>query len=67
MAQDKFDVCVIGSAAAGGTLAAELARAGASVALIEAGTRRDPAKLHPQSWPYERVKSEIPPVPVTER
>ena len=62
MAQQKFDVCVIGSGAAGGTLAAELARAGATVALIEAGTRRDPAKLHTHAWPYERVKPEVPPV-----
>ena len=67
MAQNKFDVCVIGSGAAGGTLAAELARAGATVALIEAGTRRDPAKLHTHSWPYERLKPEVPPVTADSR
>lgn len=62
MARERYDVCVIGSGAAGGTLAAELAQAGANVALIEAGTYRDPAKLHTHSWPYEKVKAEVPAV-----
>ncbi len=56
MPAEKFDVCVIGSGAAGGTLAGELTRRGARVALIEAGKYRDPSKLRTHAWPYDQTK-----------
>ncbi len=64
MATTKYDVCVIGSGAAGGVLAAQLAAQGVHVALIEGGLRRDPAKLNTHAWPYEQVKPQVPPVGV---
>jgi len=62
MSAKKYDVCVIGSGAAGGTLAAELTRRGARVALIEAGKYRDPSKLRTHSWPYDQVQAVVPDV-----
>ncbi len=64
MASRKYDVCVIGSGAAGGVLAAQLAADGANVILIEGGPYRDPGKLHTHAWPWERVKPKAPPVNV---
>ena len=49
----KFDVCVIGSGASGGPLAAELAQRGATVCLVEGGPRREPGRLKTHAWPYE--------------
>ena len=48
-----FDVCVIGSGAAGGVMAKELAESGAKVALVEAGQRMAPEDFHYNAWPYE--------------
>jgi choline dehydrogenase-like flavoprotein len=48
-----FDVCVIGSGAAGGVLAKELAESGAKVALVEAGRVMTPKDFYPHTWPYE--------------
>ncbi len=48
-----YDVCVIGSGPAGGVLSKELAEAGATVALVEAGRMMTPEDFHPHAWPYE--------------
>ncbi len=53
MADRVFDVCVIGSGAAGGVLAKELAESGAKVALVEAGREMKPEDFHFHAWPYE--------------
>jgi choline dehydrogenase-like flavoprotein len=64
MQRKRYDVCVIGSGAAGGTLASQLALLGANVLLIEGGSYRDPAKLHTHAWPYESAVEEAPRVGV---
>ncbi len=64
MAQPIYDVCVIGAGAAGGVLAATLARAGVNVVLIEGGPYRDPTRLDHHSWPYQRLKPRVPRVEV---
>ena len=50
MAAVKYDVCVIGSGAAGGVMTKQLCEAGAKVVLLEAGPRgqagRVPFALH---------------------
>lgn len=38
----EFDVCIVGSGAAGGVMAKELSEGGAQVVLLEAGKRVDP-------------------------
>lgn len=53
MATEMYDVCVIGSGAAGGVLAKELAESGAKVALVEAGRKLAPEDFHFHTWPYE--------------
>lgn len=53
MANRVFDVCVIGSGAAGGVLAKELAESGAQVALVEAGREMTAEDFHFHTWPYE--------------
>ena len=65
MQQRKYDVCVIGSGAAGGTLATALAQQGADVVLIEGGPYRDPAKLNTHAWPWERGRPQVPAVDVS--
>jgi choline dehydrogenase-like flavoprotein len=64
MQRKHYDVCVIGSGAAGGTLASRLALLGANVVLIEGGSYRDPAKLRTHAWPYEHAVEEVPRVGV---
>ena len=53
MASQIYDVCVIGSGAAGGILSKELAESGAKVVLVEAGREMKPEDFHFHSWPYE--------------
>jgi choline dehydrogenase-like flavoprotein len=51
-----FDVCIIGSGAGGGMAAYQLAKAGAKVALLEAGGYYDPADpkyITQLKWPWE--------------
>jgi choline dehydrogenase-like flavoprotein len=51
---DKYDVCVIGSGAGGGMAAHTLTKAGARVALLEAGQLWDPVKDGAMlKWPYD--------------
>ncbi|MBL8208491.1 MAG: FAD-dependent monooxygenase, partial [Blastocatellia bacterium] len=48
-----YDVCVIGSGAAGGFAAKILTEAGAEVVLLEAGTKGHLEDLKIHDWPYE--------------
>ena len=64
MARRKYDVCIIGSGASGGSLASKLARKGVDVCLVEGGPRRPPHKLNSHAWPYERKPLGVPPVRV---
>jgi len=51
---DTYDVCVIGSGAGGGMAAYTLTKAGARVALLEAGQMWDPVKDGAMlKWPYD--------------
>jgi choline dehydrogenase-like flavoprotein len=48
-----YDVCVIGSGAAGGIVAKELCEGGAKVLMLEAGQEVSPAQFLSHKWPYE--------------
>lgn len=48
-----YDVCVIGSGAAGGVVTAELCEAGAKVILLEAGIEVPPSRFRGHCWPYD--------------
>ena len=50
---ENFDVCVIGSGAAGGVMAKELCESGAKVVMLEAGKGIQPWELLSHKWPYE--------------
>jgi choline dehydrogenase-like flavoprotein len=50
---ENFDVCVIGSGAAGGVMAKELCEGGAKVVMLEAGKGIQPWELLSHKWPYE--------------
>jgi choline dehydrogenase-like flavoprotein len=50
---DKVDVCIVGSGAAGGVMAKELCEGGAKVVMLEAGQRVNPWDLLSHRWPYE--------------
>jgi choline dehydrogenase-like flavoprotein len=49
----EYDVCIVGSGAAGGIMAKELSEGGAQVVLLEGGKRVDPAQFLSHKWPYE--------------
>jgi choline dehydrogenase-like flavoprotein len=48
-----YDVCVIGSGAAGGIVTKELCEGGAKVILLEGGVEVPPHKFRSHCWPYE--------------
>jgi choline dehydrogenase-like flavoprotein len=48
-----FDVCIVGSGAAGGVMAKELCEGGAKVVMLEAGREVNPVELLSHKWPYE--------------
>ena len=48
-----YDVCVIGSGAAGGVIAKELCEGGAKVIMLEAGREVPLGKFLSHKWPYE--------------
>ena len=48
-----YDVCVIGSGAAGGVVTKELCESGAKVILLEAGVEVPPHKFRSHCFPYE--------------
>jgi choline dehydrogenase-like flavoprotein len=48
-----YDVCVIGSGAAGGVVTKELCEAGAKVLLLEAGAEVHPYQFRSHCWPYD--------------
>ena len=51
---EVYDVCVLGSGAAGGAAAKVLTEGGLRVAMLEAGPSLDPAKdFKEHLWPYE--------------
>jgi choline dehydrogenase-like flavoprotein len=54
--QKVYDVCIIGSGAAGGFVAKELTAAGAETILLEAGDKGKLEDLHIHDWPYELPK-----------
>jgi choline dehydrogenase-like flavoprotein len=49
----EFDVCIVGSGAAGGFMAKELCEGGAKVVMLEGGKEVDPSDLLSHKWPYE--------------
>ena len=51
--EENFDVCVVGSGAAGGVMAKELCEGGAKVVMLEAGSEVPAWKLLSHKWPYE--------------
>ena len=53
MASPLYDVCVIGSGAAGGIVTKTLCEAGAKVILLEAGVEVPPQKFRTHCWPYD--------------
>jgi choline dehydrogenase-like flavoprotein len=61
MAQDPFDVVIVGSGASGGTLAAHLARQGARVAIVEGGPRIDTrTDFNTHAMPFDFPARHIP-------
>ncbi len=50
---EVFDVCIIGSGAAGGVMAKELCEGGAKVVMLEAGREVPPSEFLSHKWPYE--------------
>ena len=49
---EVFDVCIIGSGAAGGVMAKELCESGAKVIMLEAGRKIPNWELLSHKWPY---------------
>jgi choline dehydrogenase-like flavoprotein len=61
MAQKIYDVCIVGSGAAGGTLSAHLARLGVGVAVIEGGPKVDTrTAFNTHAMPFEFPSRHIP-------
>lgn len=61
MQQDLYDVVVVGSGAAGGTLAAHLARQGVRVAIVEGGPRVDTrTDFNTHAMPFDFPNRHIP-------
>src|SRR5690606_17558249 len=55
--RDPYDVIVVGSGAAGGMAAFQLATAGVKVLMLEAGRMIDPAtEYRTMEWPYEHER-----------
>lgn len=50
---DVFDICIIGSGAAGGVMAKELCEGGAKVIMLESGRAITRADMLTHRWPYE--------------
>jgi len=48
-----YDVCIIGSGAAGGVMAKELSQGGAKVVLLEAGKHVPISEFPSHQWPYD--------------
>ena len=53
MAAPLYDVCVIGSGAAGGIMTKELCEGGAKVVLLEAGAEVKPHQFRSHCWPAD--------------
>jgi len=53
LSAEIFDVCIIGSGAAGGVMAKELCEGGAKVVMLEAGREVPPSEFLSHKWPYE--------------
>lgn len=51
--KEEFDVCVIGSGAAGGVMARALCEGGAKVIMLEAGREVALREFHSHIWPYD--------------
>lgn len=51
--KEEFDVCVIGSGAAGGVMARALCEAGAKVVMLEAGKEVPLREFRSHLWPYD--------------
>jgi choline dehydrogenase-like flavoprotein len=49
----EFDVCIVGSGAAGGFMAKELCEGGAKVIMLEGGKEVRPGELLSHEWPYQ--------------
>ncbi len=49
----NYDVCIVGSGAAGGVVAKELCEGGAKVLMLEAGAEVDPSHFLSTLWPYQ--------------
>lgn len=54
-----YDVCIIGSGAAGGFMAKELTLAGAETILLEGGRKIAVEEMNSHSWPYDLPKRGI--------
>ena len=56
-----FDVCVVGSGAAGGTLSSRLARQGLKVIVVEGGPRIDTRRaFNTHAMPYDFPSRKVP-------
>jgi choline dehydrogenase-like flavoprotein len=49
----EFDVCIVGSGAAGGVMAKELCEGGAKVIMLEGGKEVRPSEIISHKWPYQ--------------